>query len=447
MLRDDPNLPFLDMAWSPPRMREFFNRIVIPRFCPGREVDAVAIEGMTYKPGRQCVILYAIRFADPQGDPCRLAVVTFGKDDKLQKVYPHCSSDDSARGGIGFGSGAFVTAYRCLVEFFPIDWRLPCLAQAMNNDAAALLLSQVGAAVRGPSSRWQAKVLRYRPHERCVVRYELGSMEGRSSEDVIGKFYPQGPKAPRAWHAQRSLYAQVTENVVIPKPLGLANGRNLVLMECVHGTPMKELLEKSATGLGQVKEATRLIARALVALHRMSCQSEEVRTVGSQVQLFRDRAADLHLVAPRLADQVDALLDRIATIALRFRSETLSCIHGECKASQFLISHGQIAIVDFDRVCLGDPAVDIGNFMANLHREAVQGHEHFRDLASHFLAEYQERLSGKDLVKRTRVFQAASLVRMAVRAFTKTPHAYGCAVPDSLPVRLLREATACLASV
>jgi len=43
-LRADPELPFLEMAWSPSQMQEFLNRQVLPAVWPGQQVAAVAID-------------------------------------------------------------------------------------------------------------------------------------------------------------------------------------------------------------------------------------------------------------------------------------------------------------------------------------------------------------------------------------------------------------------
>ena len=440
VLNQDPKLPFLEMAWSPNRMAEFFNQRVTPRLRPGAEVTTVSIEDMTYKPGRECVILYTVGFAGPSKHPHRLAVVTFAKDDKLHERYT------AALGGNPNGSAVFLPEHRCLVEFFPTDWKLPYLARANDGEEIALLLSQFGTAALGALSGSQLKpnVLQYRPHQRCVLRYTQGSVEAGDSKDAVGKFYPQGPKASRAWHAHNALHAQATAGVIIPKPLRLVNDWNLVLMECISGTPLKQVLEDGSAGPETALEVTRAIAAALASLHRMNYPSGEVRTFESLLQLFRERAADLHLVAPALARQVDSLLSRIEELTHRRHSDIRCCIHGECKASQFLTDHGRVAIVDFDRICLGDPAVDVGHFMAGLHRMAVHGRENLRDLASHFLTAYQECLPQDGLEERARLFQAASLVRMAVRSFTRSPYAYGKSGADSLPALLLQEAAACL---
>jgi aminoglycoside phosphotransferase (APT) family kinase protein len=441
LLKEDRNLPFLDMAWSCSKMADLFNRHVLPAVRPGQEARAVTIEDMTYAPEKQCHILYSLQFNEPSGDPGALALVTFARDHTLEETYTRHYGGDTSR-------AVFLPEYGCLVELFPADWKLPSLARAMDREEAALLLAQIE--TRASSSvRSETKVLRYRPRQRCVLRYVLRSSDDDVPQEVIAKVYPQGPKPGRAWRAQNTLYSAAPEGLIIPRPLGLIDGWNLVLMECVPGTPMKQVLEEGATARGPAREATRLAARALVSLHRMSYvdASGNGRTLQSQLELLRDRTAPLHCVAPALARQVDGFVDGIARLAQRFHLDTLSCIHGECKASQFLVDHAKVAIVDFDRVCLGDAAVDVGNFMASLHRGAVQGKEYFRELATDFMIEYAGDSRRNGLVERARLFQAAALVQMAVRSFTRSPYAYSSAGTDALPALLLEEAAACLAAL
>src|SRR6266540_3185365 len=86
-LRADPALPFLEMAWSPSHMQEFFNRWVLPAVWPGQEVTAVAIEDMTYQAGNQCEILYALQFGAPPRGQGQWVVVTFAEAHRLQELY------------------------------------------------------------------------------------------------------------------------------------------------------------------------------------------------------------------------------------------------------------------------------------------------------------------------------------------------------------------------
>ncbi|PYV11498.1 MAG: hypothetical protein DMG07_19020 [Acidobacteria bacterium] len=178
----------------------------------------------------------------------------------------------------------------------------------------------------------------------------------------------------------------------------------------------------------------------------MAIESQEVWSLETELEHVRHLNTRVRLVAPELADSVDGLLDRIVPLAPAPGAGTRACIHGDCKPSQFLVDGSRVALVDFDRACLGDVAVDVGNFMAALRKEVVRGREYGRELASHFRSEY-ERCSGRSgLVDRARVFESAALVRMAVRAFKRSPKRYAHKGGDSLPVLLLREAAECLAN-
>src|SRR6266446_7896108 len=85
-LRADPALPFLEMAWSPSQMQEFLNKRVLPAGWPGQEVKVVAIDDMSYKPGKQCEILYSLQFANPSTGQARWTAVTFAEEKSLQEI-------------------------------------------------------------------------------------------------------------------------------------------------------------------------------------------------------------------------------------------------------------------------------------------------------------------------------------------------------------------------
>lgn len=448
MLNEDPNLPFLGMAWSQSGMSEFFNRQVLPTLCPGQAVfTGVAIEDMTYFAGRKCDILYSLqRGHRPVGESV-LAVVTFTRDSRAERIYTrHYGAGVNSSVTATPSRAAYFPEYRCLVELFPADWGLPSLSRAVDGDNMASLLGQLGPYPENRSAcRPKVDVLRYRPRLRCVIRYGWCSDQGQDSMRVVGKVYPPGPKAGQAWHALNTLHAQAMAGVIIPRPLRLVEDWNLVLMEYVPGRSMKQVLE-GATARRHAEEVLQAAARTLAWIHSRNLVSEEVWSWETQLAHLRLLNTSIHLVAPDLATKVHALLDHIAPLMQGLSVGTASCIHGDCKPSQFLMNEGQVALVDFDRACLGDPAVDIGNFIAALHKEAVRGQEYGRELASFFLAEY-ERCSGRDLVDRVRLFRAASLVRMAVRSFKRSPYRYARNGCDSLPVRLLQEATTCLAGL
>src|SRR5439155_13961830 len=86
VLRADPELPFLQMAWSPSQMQEFLNRHVLPAVWPDQQLAALALDEMHYKPGKQCEITYSLQFADPTRGQSRWAVATFATENELGEI-------------------------------------------------------------------------------------------------------------------------------------------------------------------------------------------------------------------------------------------------------------------------------------------------------------------------------------------------------------------------
>src|SRR5213594_917705 len=85
-LRADPELPFLEMAWSPSQMQEFFNHQVLPAVWPGQHVTAVTIEDIRYEAGNQCEVLYSLQCGAPTAGHSQRAVVTFASQNKLGRI-------------------------------------------------------------------------------------------------------------------------------------------------------------------------------------------------------------------------------------------------------------------------------------------------------------------------------------------------------------------------
>jgi len=429
-------------------MQEFFNRQVLPAVRPDWEAAAVTIKEMTYKPGAKCEILYSLQFADPARGQSRWVVVTFATKNKLGEIYRHHYGGESSVATRPISSPvAFLPEYECLVEFFPRDWKLPFLARAMDPREMAPLLSQGGPEAERACWLPKVEVVQYRLHRRCTLRYVVDAADGSDPQEVIGKLHNSRPLAVQTAQTQNILRAQAAAyGLIIPKPLRVMQEWGLLLMERVPGTVMKPAV-RQARAPQQLKEVIGLAAAALASLHRLRFESPEVQSLQPQVENLHQRAALLLLVAPVLAQQVEALLQQIVQLGARFTATAHTLVHGDFDPGQLLMDKGQMAVIDFDSACVGDPALDVGNFMASLHYTAVLGRASnaFRQLATHFLSEYQARLPEHKVADRIHLFLSVALVRKAVREFERWPYDYGQTGPDSLPVRLLQEAAACLA--
>lgn len=429
-LLQDGRLPSLESAWSRGGRLAFLNDQVLPVALPGERARAVTIEDMTYSPGRECVVLYALSL-EGRERASRWVVATFAKDDRLADVFTRQYAS------LPPGAAVLLPESRCLVELFPADWKLPRLAPVVDPARAGALLARI-ARRRGRGRAPEVTVVRYRPHQRCVLRYALP--EG----DVIGKVFRYGRKAALSFHVMGVLHARASSlGIAVPEPLAFVRSSNLVLMERLAGTSLKQAL--GAIGPRRAAEFAELAAGALVRLHGLQAQGGEERSFRGELAQLRRRAARFGTVAPALGQDVDAILERLEALTPVLGWRGRSFVHGDFKPSQLLLDGGRLGLVDFDRAARGDPALDVGNFMAQFRKETVHGDlAHLRRLPARFLEAYERISPRRPVAERARCYEALALTRMAIRSFRRSPHVVARSGADSTPVRLLEEARRCL---
>ena len=423
MLRPDPALPSRDLSWSTEQAAELFERSVLPVARPGTRLRSLERRYTAYKPGKECLLLYALRLEPaPDDAPC-LATLTLGRPERLATLHARHYAD--AAGAV------LLCEPPCLVEFFPSDWKLPALAHATDPGEVGAALGSARANGAGPV---EVRMLRYRPRRRCVLGYQIGSAPA-----AIGKVYPSAEKVAEVAAKLRALGPQArAEGLRLPVPLASAG---FLLMDRVPGANLDDLLESSCDE-GEARAAVRVAAASLASFHRMRLDTSETRSLASEHRTLRERTLRMRAVAPGIGERADALLDEIGRRLARLPDGEITLIHGDFKPSQLLLDAGHAALVDLDRACLGDPAIDLGNFLAVLGKLALlNGRHHLASLGPAFLDEYGAQ-SRRRLPRAARLFESLALVRMVVRRLERSPHAYARQGGEWRPLRLLDAAAA-----
>ncbi len=429
----DRELPFVDTVCSAQGMTRLLNGRVLPTI--GREPvnEAVTIEHVAYWPGETCVV----RCDRPAAGV--FAIATLSGDGELEATYRRHYGEASR-------AAAYLADERCLVEFFPADWMLPSLAWIVDPLHARDLLTSLPdpAVSRAFASGCEVTLLTYRPHTRAVVCYTPAGASSAGGTAVVGKIYRSASKARTVWNNLRALHAQAAASeLVLPKPLALVEERGLLLMERLAGPSLRQVLERDSTP-ASIDKVAQHAAGALAALHALDSESlkVKVRTLAREVRRTREQAERVAAVAPLLAQQVAASLDRLAPSIPRASSDALRVAHADYALHQLLLlRRDRVGMLDFDKLSLGDPALDVSCFNAKVHRDAARtGRPELRRLAASFLAEYERRSGDVGLADRVRVIECVQLLRAAVRKFRVDPRAYAREGPSSLPNLLLGEA-------
>jgi aminoglycoside phosphotransferase (APT) family kinase protein len=90
----------------------------------------------------------------------------------------------------------------------------------------------------------------------------------------------------------------------------------------------------------------------------------------------------------------------------------LVALHRDFHPGQLMMQpNGVLAVLDFDLMAMGDPAVDVGNFAAHLEESAIRGKTVASTAVSSFLKSYHE-AGGPALVSNAAVYRALSLARL-----------------------------------
>ena len=87
-------------------------------------------------------------------------------------------------------------------------------------------------------------------------------------------------------------------------------------------------------------------------------------------------------------------------------------VHRDFYEKQVLVDGARTVLIDFDTLCLGNPALDLGNFLAHLRLAELQGTVDSKPLKEAFLAGYGAGVSA-ELDRRIEAYTKSTLLRLA----------------------------------
>jgi phosphotransferase family enzyme len=392
------------------------------------------------------------------------------------------------------------------VQAFPADSSLPALAVSCDTTPHSTLFEalQSAARVQLGDDTWQlvssrAVPVRYKPANRCVIRYQLalehGKDDGATTRNLtlFGKVYADPEQARRVQALQQRLYdEQVSKTKVakdaqsdegtaliahgggsplLPRPLGMIESLGLTFNAAVQPTNIHEQLLTGTRALrpkmekGKGGEITELVipteelwltAIALAQLHTSTVRPAEKapRTGAKEAKRARERASLIAGHNPAQAGEVLRMADQLATRLELLQPDVYQPAHGGFKSSQLIFHSHKVFVVDFDGFCLADPALDVGYFLAYLRPSGLWYHlpgmmPWFKAAAEVFTSTYRHAMLELDateeaidgILQRSKLYEAALLFKIATRRVNRlnSPR------PKELAA-MLEEISACLST-
>jgi aminoglycoside phosphotransferase (APT) family kinase protein len=254
--------------------------------------------------------------------------------------------------------------------------------------------------------RCTVEVVHHPRQGRCVLRYRLAPGAGGAGElrhpVLFGKVYADPAAPAAAASALRVLRTRLHSRVDVPEPLAVVPALHLGLAEAIPGQPLLPRLLEAACAAGGAATAALSDAVATAARTAAAVHGCDLPVTGLPVRDLAGERAATELALTRLEPvwpEVAARLRHGVARALAVHANeagpadgwpvTPVLSHGDLTPGQVLLgAAGHVGLVDVDTLCLAEPALDLGRFLAYLHVAGIRRSRRARPLLEELTAQF-----------------------------------------------------------
>jgi aminoglycoside phosphotransferase (APT) family kinase protein len=126
-----------------------------------------------------------------------------------------------------------------------------------------------------------------------------------------------------------------------------------------------------AGGSGSV-EAMSLVAEALHELHFAGIPARRHHTLADELRILDEQLEIAGRVHPGWSQRIERILRACENLAGRLPPPSIQGIHRDFYPDQAIVDGPRITLLDLDLYAFGDPALDVGNFVAHLTEQALR---------------------------------------------------------------------------
>jgi hypothetical protein len=248
-----------------------------------------------------------------------------------------------------------------------IDTTMPFLEEALDLKTAQEKL-RILESIPSQAMLQSARLLRHKVGRRCLIEYTFSNPEpGAPPWVILGKARSRGLDRTSFQYQQELWVAGFNEEsadqISVPEPLGTLPEWGMWFQRKIPGRTTFEELEGP-----QGIPIARQIGAALAKLHNTHLPCQRHHTVADELRILHERLPKLLAIYPHWEKRLARLLEQCDRVGSAIPPPLKPVgIHRDFYPDQVLISpDGRLYLLDFDLYCMGDPALDIGNFMAHL---------------------------------------------------------------------------------
>lgn len=394
VVKRDPAVPGLKLLFN---RKAFTARL--REALPGTEVKKVRAIYSRYKPQTSCLMTFQAKL-NGTGTTLYAKALNPKAGEKLFKL-----DNRNAAPGVSGPSHVVFDDVAVAVYFFPNDRKLnalPLLADETKRGELFRTLLPNSPHYQEASIR----MLNYKPERRFVAQAVF-----ESGERAVIKLYAEN-EFPFADCGARAIKS--AGRLRAPRRLKRSRRHRLLIFEWLRGEPLHRAWREPDFPLRKIRD----VGAALAHLHAQ-------KTDGLQRRTRETEAVATLAAAEACADVCPALGKFIRKLSLKLADELLKApcqvcpIHGDFSADQVVLRNGNTGILDFDSAALGDPAADIGSFIAQLEydqmKEGISGSRK-NAVANAFVSGYLGSKCAESFLP-IRLYTAVGLIRRAPHPF------------------------------
>ena len=102
-----------------------------------------------------------------------------------------------------------------------------------------------------------------------------------------------------------------------------------------------------------------------------------------ELQILHQRLREAAVLRSQWAVRIEALIPATQRLGTHLQPNPTTGIHRDCYADQVLVDGEELYWLDLDLFCEGDPALDVGNFIAHLMEDGLRHHDDIDALRPH----------------------------------------------------------------
>lgn len=222
------------------------------------------------------------------------------------------------------------------------------------------------------------EVIRHKVGRRCLIEYELIDESGEIMT-LIGKVRAKGTDW-NSYELQKALWEtgfadDSIDGISVPQPVGVIPEWQMWLQRKVAGAIATQFLTTSNSIL-----VAQRIAEAAHKLHQTNILTRRFHTMTDELRILQERIPLVIEQYPQWQERLEKILEKCHILGENTPELEPCGIHRDFYPDQVIINDSRLYLIDLDLYCQGNPALDIGNFIAHIQEYSLRTFANYQAL-------------------------------------------------------------------